>query len=164
MSQEINVPIPSSRPLTNQDGTPTREFRELLNPAAIVGNQLSEFSGDSDDITEGNDNLFLTPADQTKLDGIEAGAEVNVQSDWDENNSSDDSFIQNRPVNIITADGSQAMTAPFELAESTVANLPTGTTSEIIYCTNGDAGSPCLAVYNGTNWLRVVLGAAVSEV
>lgn len=27
---------------------------------------------------------------------------------------------------------------------------------------DGDAGRPCLAVNNGTNWLRVALGSAVS--
>lgn len=42
------------------------------------------------------DNNF-TNADVTKLSGIEAGAEVNVQSDWSENDSSADSFIQNKP-------------------------------------------------------------------
>lgn len=33
---------------------------------------------------------------------------------------------------------------------------------DIMYCSNGDAGDPCLAVYNGTDWLRVALGAAIS--
>ena len=40
----------------------------------------------------------LTPEDQTKLDGIAEGAEVNVQPDWDETDSNDDSFIQNKPT------------------------------------------------------------------
>ena len=37
---------------------------------------LSELSGDSDDITEGSTNLFFTSAEQTKLSGIEASADV----------------------------------------------------------------------------------------
>ena len=37
---------------------------------------LSELSGTSDDITEGSTNLFLTSAEQTKLSGIEASADV----------------------------------------------------------------------------------------
>lgn len=32
----------------------------------------------------------------------------------------------------------------------------------IIYVSNGAAGSPCLAYSNGTNWLRVLIGAAVA--
>lgn len=35
---------------------------------------LSELSGDSDDITEGSTNLFLTTSERTKLSGIEANA------------------------------------------------------------------------------------------
>ena len=38
----------------------------------------------------------FTDADETKLDGIAAGAEVNVQSDW--NATSGDAFIANKPT------------------------------------------------------------------
>jgi hypothetical protein len=44
-----------------------------------------------------------------------------------------------------------------------VASLPSaGTAGKVVYCTNGDGGNPCLAVDNGSAWLRVNLGAAVS--
>tara|TARA_Y100000004_G_scaffold167680_1_gene200419 strand:+ start:864 stop:1175 length:312 start_codon:yes stop_codon:yes gene_type:complete len=44
-----------------------------------------------------------------------------------------------------------------------VAGLPTpGTAGKVVYCTDGDGGSPCLAVDNGSSWLRINLGAAVS--
>ena len=43
------------------------------------------------------DNNF-TNADKTKLDGIESGAEVNVQSDWNQTDSSADDFIKNKPT------------------------------------------------------------------
>ena len=54
--------------------------------------------------------------------------------------------------------------APFELPSYTVAGAPTASsyTNHIIYVSNGDAGSPCLAVSNGTNWLVVSLGSAIS--
>lgn len=46
----------------------------------------------------------------------------------------------------------------------TVADLPTnGTPGRIVYVTNGDGGSACMAVDNGTNWVRVNLGSAVSS-
>lgn len=38
-----------------------------------------------------------TTAEKNKLSGIATGAEVNVQSNWAESNSSADSFIQNKP-------------------------------------------------------------------
>ena len=37
-----------------------------------------------------------------------------------------------------------------------------GTAGKVVYCTDGDGGSPCLAVDNGSSWLRINLGAAVS--
>ena len=46
----------------------------------------------------------------------------------------------------------------------TVGTLPTnGTTGRIVYVSDGDGGNPCLAVDNGTNWVRVNLGSAVSS-
>ena len=49
------------------------------------------------------------------------------------------------------------------LENKTVGTLPSnGTTGRIIYVSDGDGGNPCLAVDNGTNWLRVNLGSAVS--
>ena len=40
----------------------------------------------------------FTDADETKLDGIATGAEVNVQADWDETDTSADSYIDNKPT------------------------------------------------------------------
>lgn len=46
------------------------------------------------------DNNF-TDGDKSKLDGIESGAQVNVQSDWTESDSSSDAYIQNKPRNLV---------------------------------------------------------------
>lgn len=43
-----------------------------------------------------------------------------------------------------------------------VAGAPSGQEGDLAYCTNGDAGSKCLAFFDGANWLRVSLGAAIS--
>lgn len=51
------------------------------------------------------DNNYTT-ADKDKLAGIEAGAEVNVQADWTEGDSSKDSYVQNKPhVPTVSGDG-----------------------------------------------------------
>lgn len=39
-----------------------------------------------------------TDLDETKLAGIQAGAEVNVQPDWNQNDNSQDDYIKNKPV------------------------------------------------------------------
>jgi len=44
-----------------------------------------------------------TTADKNKLDGIAAGAEVNVQSDWNQSNTAADDFIKNKPGNATTS-------------------------------------------------------------
>jgi hypothetical protein len=38
----------------------------------------------------------------------------------------------------------------------------TAETGDVAYCENGDAGSPCLAVYTGSNWKVVSFGANIS--
>ncbi len=51
-----------------------------------------------------------------------------------------------------------------ELTPRTVAQLTalTGVEGQVAYCSDGDGGSKCLAVYNGTDWLRIALGTAIS--
>lgn len=56
---------------------------------------------------------------------------------------------------------------PFTLASYTVAELTddypaSSHPSAVVYCSNGDTGSPCLAVSNGTVWKRIALGATVA--
>lgn len=43
-------------------------------------------------------NSGITSGDVTKLSGIAAGAEVNVQSNWDESDTSSDAYILNKPT------------------------------------------------------------------
>lgn len=63
----------------------------------------------------------------------------------------------------LTSDAS----TPFRLISNTVAELAADYPAAswlgaVVYCSNGATGSPCLAVSNGTSWLRVTLGAAVA--
>lgn len=44
---------------------------------------------------------LMASTDKAKLDGIAAGAEVNVQANWTEADSSVDSYIQNKPQNLV---------------------------------------------------------------
>lgn len=46
----------------------------------------------------GSINSGVTSDDVTKLAGIESGAEVNVQANWNETDSSSDAYIQNKPT------------------------------------------------------------------
>lgn len=44
---------------------------------------------------------LMSADEHTKLTGVEAGAQVNVQSDWEQNNSNADDFIKNKPANLV---------------------------------------------------------------
>lgn len=61
------------------------EFQYKINDTPLTAAQLATL------------NSGMTSADKTKLDGIQAGAEVNVQADWNQNDSSADDYIKNKP-------------------------------------------------------------------
>jgi hypothetical protein len=66
----------------------------------------------------------LTQAEKTKLGGIAAGAEVNVQADWNEADSTSDAYIANKPT--IPAAQVQADWAETDTTDvSYIANKPT---------------------------------------
>ena len=48
-----------------------------------------------------SDGRYITPEEVQKLSGIQAGAEVNVQSNWNTADSNDDSYIQNKPAMLL---------------------------------------------------------------
>lgn len=52
----------------------------------------------ADLISDGTTNKVYTATEQSKLSGIATGAEVNVQANWNESDSSSDAYIQNKPT------------------------------------------------------------------
>ena len=79
------------------------EVNALLTAKADVSaipTKTSDLTNDSNFAVDANyvhtDNNYTT-ADKNKLAGIAAGAEVNVQSNWTQTNSSADDFIKNKP-------------------------------------------------------------------
>lgn len=58
--------------------------------------------GKVDKITgKGLSEANFTDAEKTKLAGIVAGAEVNVQSDWNQGDDAADDYIKNKPPNLV---------------------------------------------------------------
>lgn len=90
-------------------GGGTTNYNNLTNKPAIEGQQLvgnktasdlglattSQLNGKVDKVAGSS---LMTSAQATKLEGIEAGAEVNVQADWNQANSSADDYIKNKPT------------------------------------------------------------------
>lgn len=85
-----NKPSLGAAAAKNVDSVPT-DFSENL---VESGGVYTALSGKVD--TNGTDSL-MTADEHTKLSGIESGAEVNVQSDWNQNDSTADDFVKNKP-------------------------------------------------------------------
>ena len=66
-------------------------------------------------------------------------------------------------VSIIDSDHVQARADTVKLRTYTVATLPAGVAGQLIYVSDGDAGSPTLAMYDGTAYKRISLGATVLD-
>ena len=73
------------RDATRGTGITRVETDDTLNGDGVVGDVLGVTTP-------------LTPAEKTKLAGIAAGAEANVQSDWDQTDTTADDFIKNKPA------------------------------------------------------------------
>lgn len=97
-------------------GPPSDDYENLRNKPQINGNTLignktnselgiptktSDLDNDSEFVSDADyvhtDNNY-TDEEVSKLEGIEAGAEANVQSDWNETDTSSDAYIQNKPT------------------------------------------------------------------
>lgn len=108
-AQVIDLPLESVVVNGSYDNTNKKIVLTLQNGSTIdipvadlVAGLQSEITSTnklSSDLVDDTNHThkFVTAAQITKLNGIAAGAEVNVQSDWTESDSSSDAYIQNKP-------------------------------------------------------------------
>jgi len=82
----------------NADWNSTSGDSEILNKPTDITDLSSHSVTELNDITDAGSGKIITDTERTKLTGIEDGAEVNVQSDWNETNSTSDAFILNKPT------------------------------------------------------------------
>lgn len=101
--------IPAAQVQSDWDEADTADPAYIKNkPSIPVVPPLKEVvAGAGITITESADAVTIaatnefTTAEKTKLSGIEAGAEVNVQANWSQSNSSADDYIKNKPANLV---------------------------------------------------------------
>ena len=71
--------------------------------------------------------------------------------------------IATQASNSVSVTGGSMSGVLITLPSYAVSALPSaGTAGRVVFCTDGDGGSKCLDVDDGTNWKRVALGATVS--
>lgn len=107
-----------------KDGTSIDSFGDV--ETALSGKQATIDSShklSADLVEDGSTNKAFTATEQTKLAGIASGAEVNVQSDWSQTNSSADDFIKNKPSVVLYSQ----QTLTLEQQAQARANIGAGT-------------------------------------
>lgn len=83
----------------------TNDVPNLNDGNVFIGNSSNTWEARAltlDDVSETATNKHFTASDNTKLDGIASGAEVNVNADW--NAVSGDAQILNKPTTITSAE------------------------------------------------------------
>lgn len=89
---------------------------------------------------------LMSKDDKAKLDGIASGAEVNVQSDWNQTNTSADDYIKNKP-SVPTKVSDLENDVPYVEESSLKSALPTDTASgDIASFSDGTDLFPALSV------------------
>jgi uncharacterized protein (DUF736 family) len=85
---------PSNKVLTNVDQTSIFSENEKAQARANIDAAKNAVATQS---TSG----LMSSTDKTKLDGIESGAEVNVQANWTQTSTTADDYIKNKPDNLV---------------------------------------------------------------
>jgi hypothetical protein len=63
-----------------------------------------------------------------------------------------------------TVTGNLVLGGTLQVASYSSSNLPSaGTSGTVIFVSDGDGGSPCLAIDNGSSWLISSLGSAIPQ-
>jgi hypothetical protein len=92
--------------------------------------------------------------------GLNASSKITASQIPDEINSSSATNLTLDP-----ATGKVKLEEILNLAPQTVSQLNARTdqaAGDVAYCTDGNSSSPCLAIYNGTDWKIVALGGTIT--
>lgn len=107
----------------------------------------------------------MTATDKTKLDGVATGAEVNVQANWNESDTTSDAYIQNKPTIPTVNDATLTVQKNGTSVGTFTANASTNKTINVTVPTFDDiypVGSIYMSVNNtnpgtlfGGTWARI---------
>jgi len=86
--------------ITNINTDITNIQQDITDLQVDVSNKVDKISG------KGLSTEDYTTAEKTKLASIEPGAQVNVQSDWNQTNTAADDYIKNKPTSLSATWGS----------------------------------------------------------
>lgn len=122
-----------------------------------IPTKLTDLTNDGNFVTDANyvhtDNNFTTTL-KNKLNGIAAGAEVNVQSDWNQTTTTADDYIKNKPTKVsdFTNDSNFQTQSQVQQAINDAIGQITGLSFEIVQTlpATGAAGTIYLVPNSGS--------------
>lgn len=128
-----------AEPNVNADWNATSGDAKILNKPSIP-TKTSDLTNDSNFAVDANyvhtDNNY-TSTEKSKLSGIAAGAEVNVQSNWNQTTTTADDYIKNKPTKVSAFTNDAGYLTSFTETDPTVpswakqSSKPTYTASEV---------------------------------
>ena len=128
-----------AEPNVQSDWNATSGDAKILNKPSIP-TKTSDLTNDSNFAVDANyvhtDNNY-TSTEKSKLSGIAAGAEVNVQSNWNQTTTTADDYIKNKPTNVSAFTNDAGYLTSFTETDPTVpswakqSSKPTYTASEV---------------------------------
>ena len=129
LTDKPSIPAPQ----VNADWDAASGVSEILHKPNIPS-ATSDLTNDTNFVSDSNyvhtDNNFSN-TDVSKLASIEIGAKVNVQSDWNETNSTSDAFIRNKPT--IPAPGDSVEWTQVQATGTKIAEIDiNGTTQDVL--------------------------------
>lgn len=91
LPDDTSIPSKTSD-LDNDSGYVSQTYVDTALANKADASDLSNY------VEKENGKSLMSTAEHNKLEGIESGAQKNIQSDWDQNDSSKDDFIKNKPT------------------------------------------------------------------
>jgi len=150
----------TSQELTGDGSTITFTLNESTTAAAIIvsTNGVVQQPGIAYTVSGNQITFAEAPISSDTIDIRFTSAVTTVTSITNTNGNSSLVVEDNGIANIATV---QSLQLPgYTTAQA--ANLANTANGQVIYVTDGDSGSPCLAVYSADNWKRVSLGANIA--
>lgn len=156
-------------------------YAYTFNVSGALTNAIATFGSNSGQVLNILDNIsgtrtdIVAPSNQTSGIRIEAsgggidlapkaGSNITLRGNVVSQSGSDLNITAIGSILNLNASFGVRALAPVRYAQYNVASLPNAANflSHVIFVSDGDSGSPCLAVSDGSSWLRIPFGAAVS--
>jgi hypothetical protein len=96
--RDFETDVSNTTAVTNNTSAIATNSSDIGTLQTDISGNLTDTVTVHSDVTNAGSGNIITDAERIKLNGIDTGAEVNVQADWTEANTGSDAFIQNKPA------------------------------------------------------------------